>query len=282
MQNVSDGSANAGSPSGTAAEEIDRIRSDASADPNHPYNDASHPEHKAVHRQVLDLYRQSDASASDAGRPDQPPAHAPSTSTAQPGHEVEDAKAEIERIYEEAKNDPAHPYNNRRHPKHAEIHQHMLELQRVVAEDGAKREGEHHAGSDEEFDAALRSARVRNTEISTDELGQELDLVRGWFGDAGLSANEAGEVIKAFNEIAHVPDETLHDPERTEQAAASSMRALEAIWGDQLEANIDTARRAVRHLDKDGTILAYLEETRLGDDPRIIRILADVGHRNGW
>lgn len=282
MQDVTDGSANEGSPSGTAAEEIDRIRTEARSDPNHPYNDASHPEHKTVHRQVLDLYRQSDGSqvgsvASDGQQP-----HATVASSSQLGNSVEEAQAEIDRIYQEARNDPGHPYNNRRHPKHAEIHQRMLELQRVVAEDDAEQEGEHHAGSDEDFDAALRSARVRNTEISTEELSQEFELIRGWFGDAGLSADEAGEVIKAFNEIAHVPDETLHDPERTEQAAASSMRALEAIWGDQLEANVDTARRAVRHLDKDGTILAYLEETRLGDDPRIIRILADVGHRNGW
>ncbi len=50
-----------------AQAEIEKIRAAAAEDPNHPYNNKKHPEHKAIHKRMYQLY---EVAGSDGGHPE--------------------------------------------------------------------------------------------------------------------------------------------------------------------------------------------------------------------
>jgi hypothetical protein len=106
-----------------------------------------------------------------------------------------------------------------------------------------------------------------------------LARVREWFHAAGMSQGEARNVIARFAEIGC-------DPRRNDSATDSAREAkcvesLRALWGPTYERELAAARRAVTRLG--GAQLArVLEITRLGNDPWVVRSLADASKRNRW
>jgi hypothetical protein len=64
-----EGAARPGLPATPAAAraEIDRIRGEAHENPKHAYNDRNHPEHRALHERVLELYRIAEPSGTTRG-----------------------------------------------------------------------------------------------------------------------------------------------------------------------------------------------------------------------
>ena len=106
-----------------------------------------------------------------------------------------------------------------------------------------------------------------------------LARVREWFHTAGMSQGEARNVIARFAEIGC-------DPRRNDSAVDSTREAkcaesLRALWGPAYEQELAAARRAVARLG--GAQLArVLEITRLGNDPWVVRALADASKRNRW
>ena len=59
---------------------------------------------------------------------------------------------------------------------------------------------------------------------------------------------------------------------------AESLEALKRDWGDDFDANIGYARDAAERF-ADEALVALLEETGLGDDPRIVRAAAEIGRQ---
>jgi hypothetical protein len=106
-----------------------------------------------------------------------------------------------------------------------------------------------------------------------------LARVREWFHAAGMSQGEAKNIIARFAEIGC-------DPRRNDSAADSARAAkcaesLRALWGPAYERELAGARRAIERLG--GAQLArVLEITRLGNDPWVVRALADASKRNRW
>jgi hypothetical protein len=90
------------------------------------------------------------------------------------------------------------------------------------------------------------------------------------FHDAGLSNSQAASLLKAFKEdvSADLTIETL-------QAA---LKDGEGGWGDQFDANIAVAKRPLAMAGEAGAaMLEFLEESRAGNDPRVVKFLHALG-----
>ncbi|MDJ0944228.1 MAG: hypothetical protein QNJ30_12220 [Kiloniellales bacterium] len=80
------------------------------------------------------------------------------------------------------------------------------------------------------------------------------------------------------------PAESEPEPPAAEAAVLAAMtaadpeaaRALQADWGEDLPAQLDLARRAVRSFASP-ELLRALEDSGLGDHPALIRVAAEVG-----
>ncbi|MFO0996430.1 MAG: hypothetical protein U1F33_07060 [Alphaproteobacteria bacterium] len=106
-----------------------------------------------------------------------------------------------------------------------------------------------------------------------------LARVREWFHAAGMSAAEARNVMARFAEVGCDPKR--NDPAVDSARAAKCAATLRTLWGAAYEAELAAAARAVHRLG--GAQLArVLEVTRLGNDPWVIRTLADTSKRNRW
>lgn len=62
-----------------------------------------------------------------------------------------------------------------------------------------------------------------------------------------------------------------------EKQLAESTSQLQKSWGNNFNQNIDLAKRTVQQFDKDGQFSQYLEQSGLGNDPKVISFMHQVG-----
>lgn len=101
---------------------------------------------------------------------------------------------------------------------------------------------------------------------------------RSWFHEAGLSQHQAEVLHRHWTEFAGThAREAEHLAEETRAAAE---RELRGEWGRAYERRVAAAARAVAEFG--GTALAeYLDETGLGNDPRLVRAFAGIADQIG-
>lgn len=111
--------------------------------------------------------------------------------------------------------------------------------------------------------------------IAPEDAKHEMQWGRAWAHDIGLSQAQFGVVIDRFNHA--VEDESRHEPEYIRHRQQDCVNALNTAWGDDAIDRLEIARKEVDRLG-DG-FKAWLEETRLGDDPFVIKIIYDAATR---
>ena len=91
---------------------------------------------------------------------------------------------------------------------------------------------------------------------------------------AGLSDKQAKALIEA--DLTFVKSSYEADKQSTESAKLSAESSLKQEWGDKFQANIELARSVVAKFG-DEQFTRYIEESGLGNDPRLIKMLAKAG-----
>ena len=91
---------------------------------------------------------------------------------------------------------------------------------------------------------------------------------------AGLTDKQAKALIEA--DLTFVKSSYEADKQSTESAKLTAESALKQEWGDKYQANIELARSVVAKFG-DEQIVRYVEESGLGNDPRLIKLLAKAG-----
>ncbi|MEM7122069.1 MAG: hypothetical protein AAF563_12370 [Pseudomonadota bacterium] len=99
---------------------------------------------------------------------------------------------------------------------------------------------------------------------------------RGWFHDAGLSQTEARAVWDRFH--AHSLKAVATTPEAQAAARESAERTLRREWGAAYEKNVGQAEALVRSVGGEG-LVALLDQTRAGNDPALVRLVASLAER---
>lgn len=92
----------------------------------------------------------------------------------------------------------------------------------------------------------------------------------------GLNARQAADLYGWYNQQT-VERFTGADAART-QAATAARDALKAEWGAAFDQKLEDGEAALKHYGGD-EFAAYLMETGLKDDPRLVRMLANMGGR---
>jgi len=101
---------------------------------------------------------------------------------------------------------------------------------------------------------------------------------RQWFHQAGLSRQQAAALHEQWS--AFVGERQADGQNRTVEAQRAAERELRGEWGGAYGQRLRAAARAARDFGGE-PLLALLEETRLGDDPRVIRAFARIAERIG-
>ena len=91
---------------------------------------------------------------------------------------------------------------------------------------------------------------------------------------AGLSDKQAKALIEA--DLTFVKSSYEADQQSTQSAKLSAESSLKQEWGDKFQANIELARSVVAKFG-DEQFTRYIEESGLGNDPRLIKMLAKAG-----
>jgi len=91
---------------------------------------------------------------------------------------------------------------------------------------------------------------------------------------AGLSDKQAKALIEA--DLTFVKSSYEADQQSTQSAKLSAESTLKQEWGDKYQANIELARSVVAKFGDD-QFVRYIEESGLGNDPRLVKMLAKAG-----
>lgn len=208
----------------------------------------------------------------------------------------EQATAEISRWNNEIADNQNHPYRDHRNPNHKSATDRMMALYAraggaagtntaaAIAGTGATAQpGSNGPAADDMSADTFSFERVRpRPDLGSEDFSASLEAVRGWATEAKIEQLELDTLIGRHNELARNP--ALHDPAHIKETQVKSLAGLKAIWpGPEFETKVKAAQRAVARLDAGaGNLKWLLEDTRLGDDPYVIRMLAEVGERNQW
>lgn len=101
----------------------------------------------------------------------------------------------------------------------------------------------------------------------------EPEALSGWkqrFHAAGLTQAQARALFDAYREQAKA------QADAQQKALTKAQEALKTDWGDQYDANIELARRAVVQFGGD-ELKAFLDESGLGNDLRMVKAFAAIG-----
>jgi hypothetical protein len=101
---------------------------------------------------------------------------------------------------------------------------------------------------------------------------------RKWFHDAGLSQHQAEILYDRWTEFAegHARDADIG----SQEAHAAAERELRSEWGRTYERRIAAATRAVAEFGGE-PLAQYLDETGLGNDPRLVRAFVRIAEMVG-
>lgn len=101
---------------------------------------------------------------------------------------------------------------------------------------------------------------------------------RSWFHEAGISQRQAEILHEKWSGF--VGEHTLEADRAAETARSESEQALRSEWGRTYDRNVAMASRAVAQFGG-GELADYLDETGLGNDPRLIKAFAAIASQVG-
>jgi hypothetical protein len=101
---------------------------------------------------------------------------------------------------------------------------------------------------------------------------------RQWFHQAGLSQHQAAALHEQWSSF--MGERQADAQNRSAESQQAAERELRGEWGGAYGQRLRAAARAARDFGGE-PLLALLEETRLGDDPRVIRAFARIAARIG-
>jgi hypothetical protein len=94
--------------------------------------------------------------------------------------------------------------------------------------------------------------------------------------EARVLPNQAQKLYNWYNEYSKNALDTMQAG--IEQRQIEAEETLKEEWGEEYEANLRSARLALKAID-DTNLNAYLDETGMGDNPVMIRALSKLGSR---
>lgn len=103
---------------------------------------------------------------------------------------------------------------------------------------------------------------------------EKLKNVQKLFHDNGLTPNQASAVMKYYMDSITTAEKTTSEQRTSAQMAATN--ALKKEYGDSYDSKIEIAKSVV-HKFGDQEFLQSLEETGLGNDPRLVRMFIKLG-----
>lgn len=101
-----------------------------------------------------------------------------------------------------------------------------------------------------------------------------LDDMKKTFHEAGISKSQAQKVLDTYFTKLNEGAENMESSRN--QKIQEGLQGLQQEWGDDYTPKLDLARQAVKKLGGD-EFVSYLNESGLGDDPRMIKVMAQVG-----
>lgn len=117
-------------------------------------------------------------------------------------------------------------------------------------------------------------------DLKTPEGVQEDPAFKGAFAakahEAGLSDRQARALFDWYN--AESASFAGRQQASATQKQTEAVATLKREWGNAYEQNLSQAKAALAHYG-DADLVRYLEETRLGDDPRALRMFAKLGRQ---
>jgi len=238
-----------------AQQQIDAIR----ADPTHAFFRADAPEHAAAVERMGQLYALTATPAPAPATRTVPPTTLPTTAGERSVRSVAEVKAAIGAMLL----DRSHPINNADHPAHA------LALQERLALTAELLEAEKRPAPAPEAPPALPF------ELPTLPNGQQWSAVdeefvreaAPIFKDLGFSDAKTETVLR------HAVAQLLADTADPVQTRA----ILEKEWGEgkAFQENLEAAQLALQRFPK--SIQSLVRTSALGDDPLVLRLLAEAG-----
>lgn len=198
----------------------------------------------------------------------------------------EQIQREISDTLHHAGTNEDHVYVNKLHPGHQAAVERMGRLwERATAEAPAGSGAPAATATAEQLENWLTS-----TPATPDAYEIELPGVlvrdaefegeaRGLFHAAGLNQMEATVVSRAYAAVLSDPP----TPERIERDRAGAEKALKAIWRapGEYEANVGRARKVLAEAKVSPRVLEMLEVSGFGNNPYLVKALADAGKRRG-
>lgn len=96
--------------------------------------------------------------------------------------------------------------------------------------------------------------------------------------DFGKFAHESGFTQEQVDRILQY-DSLVREAhtKATEQVSQKHLDTLLESWGEDREANIQLARRALTHFDGEGKLGAFLEESQAGNHPLVVEFMYNLG-----
>ena len=117
------------------------------------------------------------------------------------------------------------------------------------------------------------------SEGAVDEAPRRLENeARRWFFDAGLSQRQAEELHDRWNTFASAQQE--ENKQLLKESWTQAENALRREWGRVYDRKVAAASRAVRELGGED-LGTFLDDTGLGNDPRMIRAFARIAEQIG-
>lgn len=140
----------------------------------------------------------------------------------------------------------------------------------------------------EVYDALGRPASHDKYELPQVQLPDGLaidDALKGEFLKTahanGLSTRQAAKLYEWYN--AQAAARWKADSDAAQRGQADGLAALKTEFGQAFDAKIDLAHKALAHYSekalgpKAGAFIQYLEQTRLGDNPEMVKVFAAMG-----
>jgi hypothetical protein len=113
---------------------------------------------------------------------------------------------------------------------------------------------------------------------AADAPSQLESAARQWFHQAGLSQHQAAALHERWSGF--IGERAAAAQSAAAESQQIAERELRGEWGGGYDKRLRAAARAARDFGGE-PLLALLEETRLGDDPRVIRAFARIAERIG-
>lgn len=108
-------------------------------------------------------------------------------------------------------------------------------------------------------------------EIDSTQLGEAQSL----FHKLGLNSSQGQGILDWY--YGSVGAAATQTAEAAANNQATARAALQDEWGENYNLNLERAQGALKQFEEGTELLSLLEESGLGDDPRVIKYLAKIG-----